>query len=107
MFIGIGLGLRGGLGDSAIVMGLIAGIAVATIFHLRNTLESRYGKVVTRQPRWRGFEAEDVLYLIPVMTISDALPSFLRAASVGAPVALVIVIFHYRMVEQQARTARP
>jgi len=105
MFIGIGVGLRALLGDAAIFMGLVAGIAVAAIFHLRNTLETRYGKTVTRQPRWRGFEAEDVLYLIPLATLCNGLPMFLHAASFGAPIALVIVVVHYRLVEQRARGA--
>ncbi len=106
MFIGIGVGLREQLGNVAIAMGLVAGIAVAAIFHLRNTLETRHGKRVTRQPRWRGFEAEDILYLIPLATLCNGLPVFLHAASIGAPVALVTVVFHYKRVERQARTTR-
>ena len=106
MFIGIGYGLQPALGHSALGMGLVAGVAVATIFHLRNLLESRYGKTVTRQPRWRGFEAEDVLYLIPIISWCEQLPLFLHAACIGAPIALVLVIVHYRQVEQLARTAR-
>ena len=107
MFIGIGYGLQTTLGTSALGMGLVAGVAVATIFHLRNVLESRYGKTVTRQPRWRGFEAEDILYLIPVISWCGELPLFLRAACIGAPIALVLVIVHYRQVEQLARAGRP
>lgn len=107
MFIGIGYGLQPVLGQSALGMGLAAGVAVATIFHLRNLLESRYGKTVTRQPRWRGFEAEDVLYLVPVVSWCEQLPLFLRAACIGAPIALVLVIVHYRQVERLARTVRP
>jgi hypothetical protein len=103
MFIGIGIGLWPAEGTFALVQGLVAGLAVAAIFHLRNTLESRYGKNVTRQPRWGGFEAEDVLYLIPLMSLSGGLKLFLAAASMGAPVALVIVVLHYRAVERRAQ----
>lgn len=106
MFIGIGYGLQEALGSTALGMGLVAGVAVAAIFHLRNLLENRYGKTVTRQPRWGGFEAEDVLYLIPLVTWLDHLTLFLRAASIGAPLALVLVVLHYRHVEQHARAAR-
>ena len=96
MFAGIGIGLaRGGLGWWAIVMGSIAGIAVAVIFHLRNVTENQYGKSATRQPQWAGFEAEDVLYLIPVVTVSGTLDWFLSAAAVGAPAACVIVVVQY------------
>ena len=103
MFIGIGIGLLPAEGTVALVQGLVAGLAVAAIFHLRNTLESRYGKNVTRQPRWGGFEAEDVLYLIPLMSLSDGLKLFLAAASMGAPIALIIVVLHYRAVERRAQ----
>jgi hypothetical protein len=90
-------------GAVALWQGLLTGLAVAAIFHLRNTLESRYGKNVTRQPRWGGFEAEDVLYLIPLTSLSGGLAYFLSAASMGAPVALFIVVLHYRAVERRAQ----
>lgn len=106
MFMGIGYGLQEVSGASALGMGLLAGLAVAGIFHLRNVLEMRYGKTVTRQPRWGGFEAEDILYLVPVISYFEQLAVFLRAASIGAPVALALVVLHYRQVEQHARTAR-
>ena len=96
MFVGIGIGLaRGGLGMWAAVMGGIAGVAVAIIFHLRNVMENRHGKSATRQLQWTGFEAEDVLYLIPVVTLTDTLDWFLCAAAVGAPAACVIVAVQY------------
>ncbi|MCZ6896047.1 MAG: CDP-alcohol phosphatidyltransferase family protein, partial [Gammaproteobacteria bacterium] len=66
MFVGIGIGLtQGSLGTKAAIMGAVAGVTVAAIFHLRNDLENQLGKTATRQPQWAGFEAEDVLYLMP------------------------------------------
>ena len=96
MFIGIGWGLASVLGNASIWMGVAAGIAVAGIFHLRNELESAQGKSATQQPSLFGFEAEDILYLTPLVTLSDTLPLFLKAAAIGAPVALIIVLFDYR-----------
>ena len=96
MFAGIGIGLaNGGLGAWAIVAGSVAGLAVAIIFHLRYMLENQYGKGATRQPQWAGFEAEDVLYLLPVVTLTGTLDWFLYAAAIGAPAACVIVTVHY------------
>jgi archaetidylinositol phosphate synthase len=84
MFVGIGIGLaRGGLGTQAIIMGAIAGLAVVVIFHLRHLMEDEHGKVATRQPRWAGFEAEDILYLMPLVTVSGGLYWFLHAAAIG------------------------
>ena len=96
MFVGIGIGLSTLLGPPSMWMGVAAGVAVAGIFHLRNELENAQGKGATKQPMLMGFEAEDILYLIPLVTLSDQLPLFLKAASIGAPIALVIVFFDYR-----------
>ena len=96
MFVGIGIGLSSTLGSISIWMGLAAGVAVAGIFHLRNQLENAQGKSATKQPMFMGFEAEDILYLMPLVTLSGKLPLFLQAASIGAPIALVIVFLDYR-----------
>lgn len=96
MFVGIGLGLGESLGTKSAWMGLAAGIAVAGIFHLRNQLENAHGKSATKQPNVFGFEAEDVLYLIPLVSFTDNMPGFLWAASIGAPLALLIVYIDYR-----------
>lgn len=100
LFIGLGLGLRPVLGDFAVPMGAAAGLAVAAIFHVRNRLEATHGKEATRQPHWQGFEAEDVLYLLPALAATDTLHWFLRAGAIGAPVALVLVLIHARRAYQ-------
>jgi archaetidylinositol phosphate synthase len=103
MFVGMGIGLVAQIGNSAAWMGCSAGLAVAGIFQLRNVMENRHGKTATKQPRVAGFEAEDVLYLIPLVTLAGALEGFLRAAAVGAPIALVIVAVQYVMIERRRR----
>jgi phosphatidylglycerophosphate synthase len=102
MFLGIGLGLAPSLGAQAAWMGGGAGLAVAGIFHLRNLLENRHGKTATRQPRYGGFEAEDVLYLMPLVTLAGGLELFLRAAAVGAPIAFALVGLQYLAIERRA-----
>lgn len=105
MFFGMGLGLVGSLGSKAAWMGACAGLAVAGIFHLRNIIENRHGKTATRQPRFAGFEAEDVLYLIPVVTLSGNLEGFLSAAAIGAPIAFCIVLAQYVAIGRQETRA--
>ncbi len=101
MFVGIGVGLcRGPLGSGAIIMGAAAGSAVALIFHLRNIIENHHGKSATRQAQWAGFEAEDVLYLMPLVTWFDGLTWFLYSAAIGAPLAAVIVGVQYARIMQ-------
>lgn len=103
MFIGIGIGLYDTNAASyTIAYGVIAGIAVAVMFYVRQKLEAQLGKQVSRQPQIVGFEAEDILYLIPLVTLTDVLRELLIAAAVGAPVALIVVLIHYRLHMQDA-----
>lgn len=105
MFAGIGIGLsHGSLGGWASVMGVTAGLAVAVIFQLRNDIENHHGKAATRQAQWAGFEAEDVLYLMPVVTLSGALEWFLCAAAIGAPVAALAVARQYQRLMSSDRS---
>lgn len=105
MFVGIGLGLVAQLGARAAWMGGIAGLAIAGIFHLRNAIESRHGKSATQQPRFTGFEAEDVLYLVPLVVLCDGLAVFLHAAAIGAPIAFLIVLAQYLAIGRRPRDA--
>ena len=104
LFAGICIGLAQG-NDSLfeMVLGTLAGSAIALIFHLRNQIESAHGKGATRQPRWGGFEAEDVLYLMPLVTLLGGLHWFLYAAAVGAPLAAVAVAVSYLRVMREPR----
>lgn len=95
LFIGIGVGLRGELGNVAVLLGGVSGVAIALMFHLRNEIESAVGKSATKQPSLGGFEPEDVFYLLPVVTVGGWLEGFLVAAAIGAPLAAVIVIVQY------------
>lgn len=97
MFIGAGIGLRGGaLGDWAVVFGSAAGISVATIMSVRMTVEYRRGKQATRQKNLLGFEPEDTLYLVGPVTWLEGMPPFLAVAGIGAPVFLVWVLWQSR-----------
>lgn len=91
LFVGLGFGVQTTHSWRAIAYGVIAGVAVAGIFHLRNIIETRHGKGATRQAAWAGFETEDVLYLIPLVTLADQQAAFLLAAAVGAPIAFLVV----------------
>lgn len=93
LFVGIGLGLRHGtLGAFAILLGCIAGAAVAAIFHMRHFIEQAVGKADARQPHAGGMEAEDILYLLPLVSLSGQLLPFLLLAAVGAPLFALWVL---------------
>jgi archaetidylinositol phosphate synthase len=53
-----------------------------------------------------GFETEDILYLLPLMTLFDAATPLLIAASVCAPLFALWVAVDYRRVVQQVLTVQ-
>lgn len=100
LFIGIGIGLiHTDLGMYALFMGCLAGIAVAAIFHMRHEIEQTIGKEQARQPNIGAMEAEDVLYLLPVITLSGQLVPFLMLATTGAPLFALWVLRKHHILK--------
>lgn len=98
LFVGIGFGLsHGPLDGWAVFMGLLSGLAVATIFHFRNELENQHGKSATKQPDFFGFETEDVLYLLPLIAYWEQLQGFLLLSAIGTPIFALLIIHQYRV----------
>lgn len=99
LFIAIGIGLRHSwLGDSGFLLGLLAGAAVAVLFGVCQTLETRLGGKQAGVPRIGGFDMEDVLYVIAPITWAGGLEVLLIAATVGAPLFLAWLLWHHRGV---------
>ena len=91
-----------------VMRGTVAGLAVALIFFLRMRIESRVGKSGTKQASAGGFETEDVLYLLPLVTLTAGIGPFLAVASIGAPLFAVLVIIDYwRVMRRPQPVATP
>lgn len=104
MFLGVGVGLRGGpLGDWSVLLGVLAGASVATIFGVRLGMEQAYGKAITRQSSFAGFEPEDTLYIVGPVTWLGALQPFLVAAGIGTPAFLLWVLWQWLRARRAAR----
>lgn len=104
LFASLGLGLRhGGLGETALPLGLLAGIAVAAVFYMRLVIEDALGRAGARQPNIGIVESEDVLYLLPVVAFFDQLTPFLLMASIGAPLFALWVLRDYLALKREAR----
>src|SRR5271154_6862430 len=107
LFVAMGAGLAAKrgllLGLPPIVLGAAAGVAIALIFWLRMQVEALGGKAASRQPSMGGFETEDVLYLLPLVTLCNGVVPFLIAASIGAPLFAVWVVFDYRRLVRRTR----
>jgi uncharacterized membrane protein YqgA involved in biofilm formation len=97
LFVGIGCGLRTTcLGWWAALMGLVAGVSVASIFLIRLEMAGKTGKETTKQRRFAGFETEDLLYLVGPITWLGWLMPFLIAAVAGAPAFAVWTLWNAR-----------
>ena len=109
LFVAMGVGVRakGGipLDIPPVVLGAIAGTAVALIFFLRMRIERMVGKGASRQGAFGGFETEDVLYLLPLVTLCDGIVPLLLAASVGAPLFASRVILEYHRLRRRPKPA--
>ena len=107
LFIAIGVGVAAkpgtDLGVPPAILGMVAGTAIALIFYLRMRIEQLMGKAGTRQASFGGFETEDVLYLFPLATLSNALVPCLLAASICAPLYAVWVVIDYQRVLRRDR----
>jgi len=100
MFIGAGIGLRGGFLEGwAPILGVLAGVSVAAIMSVRMRIEAVQGKTAVRQNNFLGFEPEDTLYLVGPITWLGGMPHFLVAAGIGAPVFLFWVLWQSRARE--------
>jgi phosphatidylglycerophosphate synthase len=100
LFIAIGVGVGANpttaIEISPVALGVIAGCAVALIFYLRMRIEDMAGKAANQQGSIGGFETEDVLYLLPLVTLSNAVVPFLVTAALCAPLYAVWVVMDYR-----------
>ncbi len=109
LFTGLGIGVTSydqASSFSPIVLGGVTGFAVALIFYLRMRIESHLGKTGVEQSFAAGFETEDVLYLLPLVTLFDAVATFLVFASIGASIfAVWVMIDHARVLRRPPRDA--
>ena len=70
-------------------------------------IEEMAGKAGTKQASVGGFETEDVLYLLPIVTLTSGVMPFRRRASIGAPLfAAWVVIDYWRVRAVRSPAAR-
>jgi phosphatidylglycerophosphate synthase len=108
--MGEGVGVKAGIAlEVPTVLGGLAGCGIALIFWLRMRIEELVGKAASKQGSLGGFETEDVLYLLPLVTLCNGVTPMLIAASIGAPLFAVWVLIDYRRAlrRRQLITQRP
>jgi phosphatidylglycerophosphate synthase len=98
-FVGIGFGLRdGGLGDWAIVMGVVAGAGVLTAEVLAERIDRELSDTGDKAyPGIAGFDFDDILYLFAPIVWLDWHQGFLIGATLGAPAFALLTYQRYKV----------
>lgn len=97
IFLGVGWGLRGGdLGLWAPALGLVAGVAVASILLLTMRLESRDGARAGELGSAAGFDPDDAILLVPLLIWLGLSQAMIIAAAIGAPAFALFMAIKFR-----------
>lgn len=97
IFVGLGIGLRGGdNGLWAVPMGLVAGLAVTTILMMVIRIEKLEGARAAEIGNFYGFDPDDAMLAIPIAIALGWSEGLLLAAAVGAPAFAVFFVFLFR-----------
>jgi archaetidylinositol phosphate synthase len=107
LFIAIGIGVganpAGPVRIPPALLGGVAGCSIALIFYLRMRIEEMLGKVATQQASLGGFETEDVLYLLPLITLCNGMVPLLLTGAICAPLFAIWVTVDYRRLLRRSR----
>ncbi|MEQ9575672.1 MAG: CDP-alcohol phosphatidyltransferase family protein, partial [Rhodospirillales bacterium] len=86
IFVGLGIGLRGGeWGMLAIPMGVLAGASVTFILWLVMRMESLAGARSAELGSFMGFDPDDAILAVPILVFLGYQEPLLVAATIGAP----------------------
>lgn len=97
IFVGLGIGLRfGGFDLWSILMGLLAGAAVATILMLVIRIENLQGARAAEIGSFFGFDPDDAMLAVPIAVLLGWSEQLLMAAAIGAPAFALLFIFLFR-----------
>ncbi|PCJ58666.1 MAG: CDP-alcohol phosphatidyltransferase [Rhodospirillaceae bacterium] len=102
ILIGIGIGLReSDLGNWAIPMGLLAGLAVAAILGLVVQMENREGHGKPAFEGAGGFDPDDAILAVPVAMWLGWNEPLLISATIGAPAFAIYVYLRFRTLAKR------
>ena len=103
IMVAIGLAVRGGaLGDWSVLMGIVAGGAVAYVLLVMVRAEQILGNGTAKFEGAGGFDPDDAMIALPLAMVFGLGEWVLVAATVGAPLAAIVITLHF----QRLRRAR-
>lgn len=97
LFLGLGLGLRDGVfGPWAILLGTVAGLAIASILWLMMRAESAAGQRSAHLTMIPSFDPDDAMLVVPILIWIGWSEPLLVAAAVGASACAAFFFWHFR-----------
>lgn len=107
-FAGIGIGLRESamLGGWAVPLGLLAGLAVATVLWVVMRLEEGQGARAGELRGVAGFDADDAMLAVPAAVLLGWTEGLLIAAAIGAPAFALFFVWLFRRQLRAERAQR-
>jgi phosphatidylglycerophosphate synthase len=103
VFMGIGWGLRDGpLGDWAVVLGVVAGLAVSAVFWLVFRVEALEGPRAAELGARAGFDPDDGLLAVPLAAFLGLTQPLLIAAAALAPLFTAFMFWKFRTALRRA-----
>jgi ornithine--oxo-acid transaminase len=97
LFIGIGIGLSNStLGWWAPLLGIVSGASVAAIFWVVTRMEQKSRESRPAFGSVKGFDPDDVLFIVGPFAWLDDLITLLLASSLGAPLFLMFALYQAR-----------
>ena len=97
VFLGIGFGQRGSpLGDTAVVLGILAGMAIVSIFAIVSRIERNEGLGAGAFPTAAGFDPDDAMVIVPIAICFGGEMYILIAAAIGAPIFFLWTCWRFR-----------
>jgi archaetidylinositol phosphate synthase len=98
VFLGMGFGLRDGpLGGATVALGILAGVAIVSIFALVNRIERIEGPGAAAFPTAAGFDPDDAMIVAPIAVLFGGEMYVLVAAAIGAPLFFLWTCWRFRI----------
>jgi archaetidylinositol phosphate synthase len=96
-FVGIGIGLRHSLlGELAIPLGVVAGLAITAVLWLVMRAEEQAGSRAAELEGSAGFDPDDAMLAVPVAVLLGWGTELIIAAAFGASLFAVFFFFKFR-----------
>jgi len=97
VFVGIGFGVRDGwLGPWSIGLGIVAGLAIISMFALVARVERIGGAAAAAFTPAAGFDPDDAMLIVVPAALLGAMLPLLVAAAIGAPLFLAWSCWRFR-----------